>query len=222
MTMSILELLQHIVNEPAPRLTPEGRFPKEADDFVDSCLLKDPDARKTPKDLLVSLICKLQLKIFEKPPSSSLLRPEFLPVCFILIYVILVTKQSHLRLFCTLIIETPVDSQVPPIINRPRNLGFNVLNWSQYMFSSTFKRTFSEASYIRSTSQDRFLPFHQIISLLFCCRLRWTFQPHISLVQLHRHLRPQCFFLCLSKYPTISSLASFSSNPPLLTEIQQI
>ncbi|KII90899.1 hypothetical protein PLICRDRAFT_158325 [Plicaturopsis crispa FD-325 SS-3] len=53
MTMSILELLQHIVNEPAPRLTPEGRFPKEADDFVDSCLLKDPDARKTPKDLLL-------------------------------------------------------------------------------------------------------------------------------------------------------------------------
>jgi len=52
MTMSILELLQHIVNEPAPRLTPEGRF-KEAEEFVDACLLKDPDARKTPKDLLV-------------------------------------------------------------------------------------------------------------------------------------------------------------------------
>lgn len=51
--MSILELLQHIVNEPAPRLIPEGRFPKEAEDFVDSCLYKDPDARKTPKDLLV-------------------------------------------------------------------------------------------------------------------------------------------------------------------------
>lgn len=54
MTMSILELLQHIVNEPAPRLTPEGRFPREAEEFVDSCLLKDPDARMTPKDLLVS------------------------------------------------------------------------------------------------------------------------------------------------------------------------
>lgn len=52
MTMSILELLQHIVNEPAPRLT-EGRFPKEAEDFVDSCLLKDPDQRQTPKELLV-------------------------------------------------------------------------------------------------------------------------------------------------------------------------
>lgn len=55
MTMSILELLQHIVNEPAPRLTPEGRFPAEADNFVDSCLLKDPDVRMTPKDLLVRL-----------------------------------------------------------------------------------------------------------------------------------------------------------------------
>lgn len=53
MTMSILELLQHIVNEPAPRLTPEGRFPKEAEEFIDTCLLKDPDARKTPKDLQV-------------------------------------------------------------------------------------------------------------------------------------------------------------------------
>ena len=53
MTMSILELLQHIVNEPAPRLTPEGRFPKEAEDFVESCLFKEPDIRKTPKDLLV-------------------------------------------------------------------------------------------------------------------------------------------------------------------------
>ncbi|KAJ7921927.1 kinase [Mycena leptocephala] len=41
----------HIVNEPAPRLTPEGRFP-EAEMFIDSCLLKDPDDRKTPKDLL--------------------------------------------------------------------------------------------------------------------------------------------------------------------------
>jgi mitogen-activated protein kinase kinase len=54
MTMSILELLQHIVNEPAPKLTPEGRFPKKAEDFVNSCLLKEPDHRRTPKDLLVS------------------------------------------------------------------------------------------------------------------------------------------------------------------------
>ena len=55
MTMSILELLQHIVNEPAPKLTPEGRFSAEAEQFVDSCLLKDPDARPTPKELLVGV-----------------------------------------------------------------------------------------------------------------------------------------------------------------------
>ena len=51
--MSILDLLQHIVNEPAPRLTPEERFPKMAHDFIDGCLSKDPDQRKTPKELLV-------------------------------------------------------------------------------------------------------------------------------------------------------------------------
>ena len=54
-TMSILELLQHIVDEPAPRLTPEGRFPKAAEDIVDACLLNDLKVRKTPKELLVSI-----------------------------------------------------------------------------------------------------------------------------------------------------------------------
>ena len=56
--MSILELLQHIVNEPAPRLNNgpggEGKFPRMADQFIECCLLKDPDQRWTPKDLLVS------------------------------------------------------------------------------------------------------------------------------------------------------------------------
>lgn len=55
MTMSILDLLQHIVNEPAPKLTPVGKYPKEAELFVDSCLVKDPKERRSPKGLLVSL-----------------------------------------------------------------------------------------------------------------------------------------------------------------------
>lgn len=55
MTMSILELLQHIVNEDAPRLTPEEKFPPDSTSFVNSCLFKDPDARPAPKDLLVSV-----------------------------------------------------------------------------------------------------------------------------------------------------------------------
>ncbi|KAJ9123317.1 hypothetical protein QFC22_001516 [Naganishia vaughanmartiniae] len=52
--MSILDLLQYIVNEPAPRLTPPGKFPREAEVFVDDCLQKDPASRKNPKQLLVS------------------------------------------------------------------------------------------------------------------------------------------------------------------------
>lgn len=64
--MSILELLQYIVNEPAPRL-PRGKFAREVDEFVDATLRKEPigwDGKKkvggekvlsrpTPKELLV-------------------------------------------------------------------------------------------------------------------------------------------------------------------------
>jgi mitogen-activated protein kinase kinase len=63
-TMSILELLQHIVNEPAPRLLPEGRFPKAAEEFVDTCLLKDPEVRKAPKELLVSIPSRPRRGVF--------------------------------------------------------------------------------------------------------------------------------------------------------------
>lgn len=48
--MSILELLQHVVNEPAPKL-PADRFMKCTRDFLDACLLKEHDARPTPKML---------------------------------------------------------------------------------------------------------------------------------------------------------------------------
>jgi mitogen-activated protein kinase kinase len=55
MTMSILELLQHIVNEPAPKLVPPEQFPFVAREFTDKCLLKNPDERPAPKTLVVSL-----------------------------------------------------------------------------------------------------------------------------------------------------------------------
>lgn len=51
MTMSIIELMHQIVKEPAPRLS---GFPREAEDFVDACLIKDLEARKTPGELMVS------------------------------------------------------------------------------------------------------------------------------------------------------------------------
>ena len=53
-TVSTLELLQHIVNEPALRLTSEGRFLRTAGELVVVFLLKDPEVKKTPKELLVS------------------------------------------------------------------------------------------------------------------------------------------------------------------------
>jgi mitogen-activated protein kinase kinase len=54
-TMSILDLLQHIVNEPAPRLVSRRKkFPEEAQQFIAGCLDKDPAKRMSPQDLLVS------------------------------------------------------------------------------------------------------------------------------------------------------------------------
>lgn len=47
---SILDLLQHIVNEPSPRLP--GVFPAPLRSFTDDCLAKDPMARAAPKALL--------------------------------------------------------------------------------------------------------------------------------------------------------------------------
>lgn len=60
MTMSIIELMHHIVREPAPRL-PEGRFETAAEEFVDACLEKEVETRGTPGVLLVSLLCILGL-----------------------------------------------------------------------------------------------------------------------------------------------------------------
>ncbi|CAD6893803.1 unnamed protein product [Tilletia laevis] len=50
--LSILDLLQHIVNEPAPRLPEGGKFPASMEEFVNRCLIKEPDERPTPKELL--------------------------------------------------------------------------------------------------------------------------------------------------------------------------
>lgn len=52
--MSILDLLQRIVNEPPPGLPANGTFPVEFDDLIQQCLLKDPAMRPAPQNLLVS------------------------------------------------------------------------------------------------------------------------------------------------------------------------
>ncbi|RPA73647.1 Pkinase-domain-containing protein [Ascobolus immersus RN42] len=49
--MGILDLLQRIVNEPPPRLPENEAFPKALEDFIHSCLHKDPDARSSLSEL---------------------------------------------------------------------------------------------------------------------------------------------------------------------------
>ena len=52
-SMSIIELMSHIVCEPAPRLGPQ--FSEEAEEFVNACLIKNPDERHSLKTLLVCI-----------------------------------------------------------------------------------------------------------------------------------------------------------------------
>jgi len=49
----ILDLLQQIVLEPAPKLPKSDAFPKILDDVIAKCLMKNPDQRPTPQELYV-------------------------------------------------------------------------------------------------------------------------------------------------------------------------
>lgn len=47
----ILDLLQQIVHEPAPRLPKSDAFPQILDDMIQKCLYKSPEKRPTPQEL---------------------------------------------------------------------------------------------------------------------------------------------------------------------------
>ncbi len=51
--MGILDLLQQIVHEPAPKLPESDAFPPILDEMIQKCLLKNPDDRPTPRQLFV-------------------------------------------------------------------------------------------------------------------------------------------------------------------------
>lgn len=53
---SVIDLLRYIEEEPSPSL-PEGKFSQEFNDFCQLCLIKDPDVRGTPQQLLDHLFC---------------------------------------------------------------------------------------------------------------------------------------------------------------------
>lgn len=50
----ILDLLQQIVHEPAPKLPKSDAFPAILEDMIQKCLSKVPDERPTPQELFVS------------------------------------------------------------------------------------------------------------------------------------------------------------------------
>ena len=56
--MAIFELLDYIVNQPAPKL-PTGVFSDEMRDFVDRCLKKNPNERPDLATLMVSVLKKI-------------------------------------------------------------------------------------------------------------------------------------------------------------------
>jgi len=76
--MSILELLHHIVNEPAPRLVSQSReFPASATSFIENCLDKEPGNRKSPQELLVSASRLFISKLTRKDFRLGRLRESF-------------------------------------------------------------------------------------------------------------------------------------------------
>lgn len=52
----ILDLLQQIVYEPAPRLPKSEAFPQILEDMIQKCMSKTPEERPTPQELYVSYI----------------------------------------------------------------------------------------------------------------------------------------------------------------------
>jgi len=75
----ILDLLQQIVHEPAPKLPKSDAFPSILDDMIQKCLYKEPERRPTPQELFVrrlpSINSELCANLFRtviilyKPPS---------------------------------------------------------------------------------------------------------------------------------------------------------
>ncbi|KAF7728317.1 MAP kinase kinase (MEK) [Apophysomyces ossiformis] len=75
-SLSIFDLLQHIVNEPVPTFPP-GKYPRDLTDFVDKCLIKDVKLRATPSDLmkheyLVSASEKVDLEKWARSVAPTL------------------------------------------------------------------------------------------------------------------------------------------------------
>ena len=61
--MGILDLLQQIVHEPAPKLPKSDAFPPILDQMIQKCLVKSPDDRPTPRELYVRFLRSTSIMI---------------------------------------------------------------------------------------------------------------------------------------------------------------
>jgi serine/threonine protein kinase len=68
---SILDLLQQIVMEPAPKLPKSDAFPLILEQIVEKCLIKEPKQRPTPEELYVRL-----LLLFQSSFSAAMYLPS--------------------------------------------------------------------------------------------------------------------------------------------------
>lgn len=84
--MGILDLLQQIVHEPAPKLPKSDAFPPILHEFVAKCLLKKSDERPTPRELYVCLLRSplllLRLLTPSRTKTPSCRRPNAPPSTF--------------------------------------------------------------------------------------------------------------------------------------------
>ncbi len=76
----ILDLLQQIVHEPAPRLPKSDAFPQILEDMIQKCMAKKPEERPTPQELfvrdkskdsvLILLTVFRSVSLSSKPPNA--------------------------------------------------------------------------------------------------------------------------------------------------------
>lgn len=73
----ILDLLQQIVLEPAPKLPKSDAFPSILEDVIAKCLMKDPKDRPTPQELYVRLALLAKDNIFAMLTLDRTLIPSY-------------------------------------------------------------------------------------------------------------------------------------------------
>lgn len=81
--MGILDLLQQIVHEPAPKLPKSDAFPPILHEFVAKCLLKKSEERPTPRELYVRFFLPFFLLPRIKDGRKRKLMTKIGPRCFL-------------------------------------------------------------------------------------------------------------------------------------------